>query len=219
MSLLSQQEHPFKIAYQTQESMARPFDRHLSLTDPKPAGAARSRRATFPATTAGTKSHAMAPLTAPAKDTSQGGDQVVKKDEKKSKGELKHQILSRRSTFPFTARTELPTMTPLTTPVANASQGDIQSDKKNEPQYKGEPIQEILPQLYLGEYVPPTRFQIPDNALTMAPQSKSRREHRRPFQQGHILRPNDQRRPSFARRARRVSKSTDLTHPYHQVGY
>ena len=217
MSLLSQQEHPFKITYQTQESMARPLNRHLSLTGPKPAGSARSRRATFPTTTAETASRTMAPLTALAKDTSHVDVQSDKKDEKKPKSELKHQILSRRATFPSVARTVLPTMTPFTAPVQTTSQDSDQLNKKIEPQYKGEPMHEILPHLYLGEYVPPSRFQTPNNALTKTPQSKSRREHRRAFQQGHILRPNDQRRSSHARHARRISNSTDLTRPYHQV--
>ena len=155
MSLLSQQEHPSKSAYQTQESMARPFDRNLSLTGPKPAGAVRSRRATFPATTGEMKSRTMARTNAPAQDPNQGGDLLAKTQ---PTSEAKHKMLSRRATYPSVSRSESPTSTPLTAPVATPSQGDVQSDKKNEPQYKGEPIHEILPQLYLGEYVPPTLF-------------------------------------------------------------
>ena len=133
--------------------MACPSD---TLTGPKPAGSARSRRATFPTTTAETESRTTAPLTVPAQDASQGGDQLDKKDEEQTTSKPKHQILSRRATFPSTAKTESPTSTPLTAPVANTSQGSNQLDKKNEPQYKGEPMHEILPHLYLGEYVPPT---------------------------------------------------------------
>ena len=136
--------------------MARPFDEHLSLTGPKPASSARSRRATIPATAAETESRTTARTNAPAQGTSHVDVQSDKKDETKPKSELEHQILSRRATFPFTAKTELPTMAPLTGPVEKASQDSGQLNKKNEPQYKGEPMHEILPQLYLGEYVPPT---------------------------------------------------------------
>ena len=144
--------------------MARPFDRYLSLTGPKPA--ARSRRATFPSTTGETESRTTARTDAPAQGTSQVGVQSDKKDEKQPTSEPKHKILSRRATFPSVARSEIPTMTPLTAPVENTSQDSDQLDKKNEPQYKGEPMHEILPHLYLGEYVPPTLFYFPDNALT-----------------------------------------------------
>ena len=156
MSLLSQQEHPSKTAFHTQESMARPFDKTLSLTGPKPTGAARSRRATFPSITAKRESCTISPLTAVAQDSSQGGEQVVKKDKNQTTSEPKHKMLSRRATYPSVARSELPISTPLTAPVANTSQHSDQTDKKNEPQFKGEPMHEILPQLYLGEYVPPT---------------------------------------------------------------
>lgn len=151
MSLLSQQDHPSEVASQDQEIMARPFDKYLSLTGSKPA-----RRATFPSTTAETVSRTMAAPTAPAKDTSQGGNQSIKPDEKQPTSEPKHKIISRRATFPSTAKTETPTMTALPAPIENPSQGDIHSDKKNEPQFKGEPMHAILPKLYLGEYVPPT---------------------------------------------------------------
>ena len=169
MSLHSQQERPSKIAFQTQEFMARPFDKYLSLTGPKPAGSARSRRATFPSVAAETESRTMAPLTALAQDASQGGDQVVKKDEIQPTSEPKQKTLSRRATFPSMARSESPTMTPSSAPVANTSQDSEQLDKKNEPQYKGEPIHEILPHLYLGEYVLPTLLYVPNNTLTKTP--------------------------------------------------
>ena len=213
MSLLSQQDHPSEVANQDQETMARPFDKHLSLTGSKPASPASSRRATFPSTTAETVSRTMAAPTTPAKDTSQDGNQPVKPNEKQPTSEPKHKTLSRRATFPSTAKTETPPTTPLPAPIENPSQSDVHSDKKNEPQFKGEPMHAILPKLYLGEYVPPTLCCL-NNALTIAPQSKSRREHRRAPRQGYILCPHDQRSSSPGRRARRVSTSAHFASPY-----
>ncbi|KAM0794865.1 hypothetical protein BDR22DRAFT_977424 [Usnea florida] len=131
--------------------MARPFDKYLSLTGPKPAGSARSRRATFPATTAEMESRTTARNNAPAQDKSHVDVKSDNKDEKKPKSELKPQTLSRRATFPSTDKTELPNLAPLTAPVEKTSQDSDQIGKKNEPQYKGEPMHEILPQLYLGD--------------------------------------------------------------------
>ena len=133
--------------------MACPSD---TLMGPKPAGSAMMRRATFPLTVAETDSRTMALLTPRAQDTGQGCDQVVKKDEEQITSKPKHKILSRRATFCSTAKIESPTTTSFTAPIANTSQDSDQLDKKSEPQYKGEPMHEILPQLYLGEYVPPT---------------------------------------------------------------
>ena len=164
MSLLSQQERapdPSEVADQGPDSMARPFDRYLSLTGPKPAGSATSRRATFPSITAETEPPTTTPLTAPAEHTSQGGDQLDKKDEKQTTSEPKHEVLSRRATFPSTAKTESRiTRPPTALPGVNTSQGDVQSDKKDEKQITSEPMHEILPRLYLGECVCPTLCQV-----------------------------------------------------------
>ena len=100
----------------------------------------------------------------------------------------------------------------------NNSHEHDQSEGDKERQITIQQMQEILPWLYLGEFVfsSPNRLQATD--WSAFPQFEPRAGHRETPKQQHILRPVNQARQPHLRHSGSVSKGTDLARPHKKEG-